>query len=80
MGWGVQDLGVAFPEVPVLGAGVSWDCCGRARGLRDPLTFGAEVQAFHVEDAAPQGNLLKDNPKAVHVTSLGAPGGGRGHS
>lgn len=33
-----------------------------------------------MEDTTPQGNLLKDDPKAVHIASLGALGRGRGHS
>lgn len=53
---------------------------GSIRGKCGPLTFGTEVQTFHVEGAAPQGNLLKDDPKAVHITRLGTPGRGRGHS
>lgn len=44
------------------------------------LTFWAEVQTFHMEDPAPEGNLLKDDAKAVYVTSLGATGRRGSHS
>lgn len=53
---------------------------GGTWGKPGPLTFRTEVQTFHVEDTAPQGNLLEDNPKAVHVPSLGAPRRRCGHS
>lgn len=66
---------VVFAGVPHPGAGLRCSC-GRARGLHGPLTFGAKVQTLHMEDATPQGNLLKDDSKAVHVTCLGAPGRG----
>lgn len=73
---GSQGLGLA--EGPagsglLLGVPLSKAGCGRKH---NPLTFGAEVQTLHVEDPTPQGNLLKDDTKAVDVAGLGAPGWG----
>lgn len=36
------------------------------------LTFGAQIQAFHIEDAIAEGDLLQDYPKTVDVAFLGA--------